>query len=111
MGYAVYQDRTALERGVSRWAGYGVPADCDHPECQERINRGLAYQCESAECGCGLFFCSSHQWGAGHQEFSPKPDSKEWIEHLLTDGSWVIWRIENPERTESLTELLKAARS
>lgn len=25
--------------------GYGVPAECDHPECTERIDRGLGYVC------------------------------------------------------------------
>lgn len=40
MGYAVY------ERG-DRFAGYGVPAYCDFPECLTKIDRGVDYLCES----------------------------------------------------------------
>ena len=25
--------------------GYGVPAYCDHPDCNEEIDRGLSYVC------------------------------------------------------------------
>lgn len=47
MGYAVYEDRDARDHGVTRWAGYGVPAACDQPGCEAQINRGLAYKCEA----------------------------------------------------------------
>jgi hypothetical protein len=47
-----------------RDVGYGVPAVCDQPECEEPINRGLSYICGSdiggGEHGCGLFFCGDH---------------------------------------------------
>jgi hypothetical protein len=50
-----------------RWnrdIGYGVPAICDHPDCNEEIDRGLSYVCGSepygGDDGCGLYFCSSH---------------------------------------------------
>ncbi|MFN6548656.1 hypothetical protein [Mycolicibacterium nivoides] len=47
--------------------GYGVPAWCDHPDCDEKIDRGLDYVCGGApyggEHGCGLYFCSAHlEW-------------------------------------------------
>jgi hypothetical protein len=57
MGYQVYQIN-------GRWCGYGVPAYCDHPECHEEINRGLAYCCggePNSEKGCGLYFCEQHR--------------------------------------------------
>lgn len=42
--------------------GYGVPSTCDHPSCNEEINRGLAHVCggqpPGGEFGCGLFFCA-----------------------------------------------------
>ena len=51
----------------SKWdrdIGYGVPAECDHPDCDAQIDRGLAYVCGSephgGEHGCGLFFCARH---------------------------------------------------
>ncbi len=40
--------------------GYGVPAECDHPDCTAEIDRGLSYVCGGdpygGEYGCGLFF-------------------------------------------------------
>ena len=111
MGYAVYN------RG-GRWAGYGVPAICDHPDCAVEIDRGLAYRCGDIgeDKGCGLFFCSSHLWiGSGDDDpqmcdrccddkppFDPKSDTAEWVEHMLTDESWDQWRRENPERVAEM---------
>jgi len=46
MGYAVYEDRAARDRGVDRWAGYGVPAVCDFADCTELIARGMGFRCE-----------------------------------------------------------------
>lgn len=50
-----------------RWRrdiGYGVPAICDHPDCNEKIDRGLGSVCGGdpygGEDGCGLFFCGEH---------------------------------------------------
>jgi hypothetical protein len=44
--------------------GYGVPAVCDHPDCNAEIDRGLSYVCGGepfgGEHGCGLYFCSEH---------------------------------------------------
>ena len=44
----------------NRDIGYGVPAYCDHPYCNEEIDRGLSYVCGDAlyggDRGCGLFF-------------------------------------------------------
>lgn len=110
----MYEDRDARDRGVDRWAGYGVPAVCDWPDCEAAIDRWLAYKCEdhgnfwgddvwvSAE-GCGLYFCEDHSYETnGHATASPKPDIREWIEHMLTDESWEQWRTENPDRVASM---------
>ena len=44
--------------------GYSVEAICEHPNCNKRINRGLAYKCGndigSGEDFCNGFFCSDH---------------------------------------------------
>jgi len=49
----------------SRWnrdIGYGVPAYCDHPKCNEEIDRGLAYVC-----------CGEQPYGGEHGCFvTPK---------------------------------------
>ena len=49
----------------NRDIGYGVPAICDHPECNKEINRGLAHVCGDepygGDDGCGLYFCDEHK--------------------------------------------------
>lgn len=106
------------------WArdiGYGVPSICDHPDCTEKIDRGLGYVCGGqpygGESGCGLFFCSKHLFGGkclcekcvkqnGEIDrdlcFEPKPDTQEWVDWKLTDDSWKEWRDENPDEVEKL---------
>lgn len=39
MGYQVYWEG-------GRWCGYGVPAYCDFPGCDQEIDRGVSYKCE-----------------------------------------------------------------
>jgi len=113
MGYQIGYD----ERN-KRDIGYGVPAICDHPECNTKIDRGLAFVCKNQEPyggeGCGLFFCSKHhgidgceRCEKGKEPFEPKNDTKEWIEHKLNDESWGQWRNENPEEVSKYNVLLK----
>lgn len=115
MGYQVYEDRSARDLGIMRWAGYGVPAVCDQPDCEAEIDRGLSYRCgDDSDQGCGLSFCSSHLYiGGGEPQmcerccdeeppFTPKPDTSEWEAHMLTDESWQQWRDENAEVTASM---------
>lgn len=102
----------------SKWSrdiGWGVPAYCDHPGCEEKIDRGLSYVCGGepygGDHGCGLYFCSAHlfhyrframQVGAPfckrciayRPPFKPKPEHPEWLEHKATDPSWAEWRAE-----------------
>lgn len=96
----------------SKWKrdiGYDVPAICDHPGCNEEIDRGLAFVCGFEEPyggdeGCGLFFCEKHGGGSlckcckkNKPPFEAKPDHPDWIQWKLTDDSWSEWRAENPE--------------
>lgn len=117
MGWSLGYDST-WDRDI----GYGVPAKCDHPGCNEYIDRGLGYVCcdqnpYGGERGCGLFFCSEHSDGRGRCErcnagadpFTPTPDVREWIEWKLTHDSWREWRDENPEEVAKLREALKTA--
>jgi hypothetical protein len=59
MGYAVY------EIGHGRWGGYGVPAYCEEPDCNEEIDRGMAFACGGEpfanEVGCDQYFCEKHR--------------------------------------------------
>jgi hypothetical protein len=77
--------------------GYGVPAICDYPGCNTRIDRGLSYVCGGqpygGETGCGLYFCGKHLYFwrrakgqhcirciESQEPFKAKPDIKEWID-------------------------------
>lgn len=98
--------------------GYGVPATCDHPECNELIDRGLSYVCGGEPYGggngCGLYFCDKHIYCNGPPQcercvneqppFVAKPDVAEWVNHKLTDESWAQWRADNPEEVSRLHE-------
>lgn len=115
MGWAVGYD--------TRWSrdiGYGVPAWCDHPQCDKVIDRGLAYVCCDQEPyggvrGCGLYFCSDHTRG-DHQctrcyyrspkgPFRPKRDHPSWLRHVLTDESWREWRITHVDEADAMRVL------
>lgn len=116
MGWAIGYDRT-----WRRDIGYGVPAFCDYPRCQEEIDRGLAYVCAGQQPkggdGCGLYFCEKHRshyrerlgqccsrcWNY-RPPFAAKPDHPDWIAHKLTDESWAQWRAEHPDEVQQLTE-------
>ena len=105
----------------NRDIGYGVPAECDHPECHEKIDRGLSYVCGGepygGDEGCGLFFCGEHLRVDGLCErcaspdedgqvvpFDPKPDITKWVQHKLTDPSWAEWRLEHPDEVARMKE-------
>lgn len=110
-----------------RWKrdiGYGVPCKCDHPGCDNEIDRGLGYVCADqqpygGDRGCGLYFCPDHQHMTekhhqlcsrclrGNKPFTPKPDVAEWMRHKLTCETWQQWRDENPEEVKRLTEALQ----
>ena len=108
MGWSIGYDEN-----WKRDVGYGVPCVCDHPGCNRRIDRGLAYVCGGepygGDDGCGLFFCEKHGGGmqcerclAGGEPFEPKPDVRRWVRHKLTHESWAQWRRENPEEVAAL---------
>lgn len=48
-----------------REIGYCIDATCDHPGCDEKINRGLAYACGGMhgndEHSCERYFCHKHR--------------------------------------------------
>lgn len=116
MGWSIGYDDT-----WRRDIGYGVPAFCDHPKCNEEINRGLSHVCGNGEPyggdhGCGLYFCGDH----GGEGLCPrclayksaykkiKPEHPAWLFHKITDESWNDWREENPEEVESYLVLLRS---
>lgn len=114
MGWSIGYDPT-----WNRDIGYGVPAICDHPDCNEEIDRGLGYVCGNAPYGgdshCGLYFCPRHGGGTscercdeGLEPFEPKPDTAEWIAFKLSDESWATWRQQCPAEVAEAKQVLKA---
>ena len=113
MGWSIGYD-AHWERDV----GYGVPCLCDHPDCNEEINRGLGYVCGGEPFGgdfCGLYFCGKHMFYDADAEtqlcercvqsdipFELKPDIKKWRDFKKTDDSWAKWREENPQAALAL---------
>ena len=122
MGWSIGYDNN-----WKRDIGYGVPAICDHPDCDTKIDRGLGYVCGSepygGEKGCGLFFCSKHTVSHSFRgdetrevcfrcdkykpPFDAKPDCLEWVSWKLIDDSWQDWRNKNPEEVKKLKEQFK----
>lgn len=45
--------------------GYVHEAECDHPDCSEKIDRGLSYVCGDMhgedEVSCERYFCAKHR--------------------------------------------------
>lgn len=99
MGYSIGWD--------SRWKryiGYGVPAYCDQPGCDEEIDRGMGWQCEIEECGCRKFYCRNHLYDTDHHTHVAPPARWHplWRDHVLTDESWKEWRDKHPEEVAAL---------
>lgn len=115
MGWSLGVDST-WDRDI----GYGVPAYCDHPDCNEEIDRGLYYVCHSQQAyggdGCGLYFCDNHNFYPEDDEIEgpcshfdagieAKPDHPLWIWFKLNDKNWAEWRAENPKKVEAMRAL------
>lgn len=123
MGYQVYSI------GNNRFGGYGVPAICEYPDCNEEIDRGISYACGGepfSEYGCDRYFCSKHRdyhyFNTGFKEricvlvckrcakkknsFPYKQEHKDWMKHILKDKSWAEWRKNNPNIVKQYKEIL-----
>lgn len=131
MGYAIGTGEGGRD------IGYGVIATCDHPKCDEKIDRGMSYCCGeyTTEHGCGLYFCSKHlqlidieepeQQGVtkpidtgdfytgcdrcakGQAPYDPKPDHPDWVWWKLNHHSWARWRKENNAEVQRMRRRLK----
>ena len=119
MSWAIGYDDT-----WKRDIGYGVPAYCDYPGCEKKINRGLAYVCCEQQPygggnGCGRYFCPEHtmiNYGPDDEDEEPccahedadhiAPEHPDWIRHKLTDITWHQWCLENPDEVKRLKEAL-----
>ncbi len=97
----------------NRDVGFDVPGTCDHPDCNNAINRGMDHVCGSEPYGgdanCGLYFCKDHlelkkidvneepvavcaQCANGKPPFKPSTDTKEWVTYKKTSNYWAGWR-------------------
>lgn len=121
MGWSI-----GFDNNWNRDIGYGVPAICDYPGCNEKIDRGLSYVCGGepygGNKGCGLYFCGKHLFidedatqlcercmkseDEDYEPFLAKSDTKKWIKHKLTDENWADWRKDNPDWVKENKKLL-----
>lgn len=128
MGYAIY-------KVGPRWGGYGVPAICEHPGCENKIDRGMSYACGGepfSEYGCDRYFCVEHKryidiedipnidhegdecaelcerCRKGESPFDYKPESKTWLKHIVKHWSWKEWREKHPEELEKIKQELNS---
>lgn len=80
---------------AGREVGYAVDAECDHPDCHEEIDRGLAYCCggmhDGGEHGCGGYFCSAHLAMTGPSCF-------------MCDACCDVWDAANPNTETALLD-------
>lgn len=103
MSYALGWDDT-----YQRWKGYGVPCECEQPDCKAEIDRGYSHICHF----CGMYFCDDHIYcgyckncydsvlddelevkdGATSEPFPLKPELEKWLHHIETDATWKKWR-------------------
>lgn len=97
MGYSVYWAN-------GRWQGYGVPAYCDYPGCQEVINRGMGYQHpdDGGDLIPRVFVCNEHRYKDIESFDIKRKEHQDWIDHVKTDDSWKQWREENQEAMKAM---------
>jgi hypothetical protein len=115
MSWAVGEDEE-----LGRDIGYGIPSFCEHPDCNEVIDRGMGCACggeHGNHRGCNRYFCERHlyyAWGGegvdatvdllagqlcamcvndGPGRFPTKPDMLAWTYFKMTDPSWHRWRL------------------
>lgn len=81
MGYAIYQVG-------QRWGGYGVTATCEHPDCNEEIDRGVSFACGDepfSEFGCDRYFCGKHRQYQCFLDGEPVEEEDDDGEEIDTD--------------------------
>lgn len=121
MGWAIGEQK---HLGSIRFIGYSVDAYCDQEGCSNLINRGVDYQCDD----CKAFFCytclSKHgakdldigeEWdeefgsselGCTHNVVE-KPEHPIFLEHVLMDESWEMWRAKSYHGAEKYRKQLR----
>jgi len=102
MGYQIYWSNC-------RWQGYGVPAYCDHKNCNNKIDRGMGYQHQDDNDGAtpNVIVCDDHRNASIRQtSIDYKREHPEWLSHILNDESWEQWRDENKEVVKEYRDIL-----
>lgn len=82
------------EDSQGRAIGYAHQAKCDHPDCNNDIDRGLSYACGdmhgATEIGCEKYFCEDHRSNTveDHGDFVCVCDECSAL--LVESGNWVV---------------------
>lgn len=81
------------EDGAGRRIGYAFEAVCDHPECGEKIDRGLGHACGNVHGGEGLgcdgYFCEAHAANSVKRGGSEVEVCDACRDALLGSGEWI----------------------
>lgn len=86
------------EDSKGRPIGYAVAATCDHPGCEAKIDRGLAYACggmHGEEDGCEGYFCEKHRSSTIITNHPSPAKKREYL--FVCTACETAWREENPE--------------
>lgn len=74
--------------------GYAHDATCDHPGCNEVIDRGLSYVCGGMhgedEHSCDKYFCQDHLEWTLEYEGDYKNICQDCMIRLTTSGDYVL---------------------
>jgi hypothetical protein len=72
--------------------GYVHSATCDHPDCNEKIDRGLSYACGGMhgqnEYGCEKYFCEDHLQNAVFEYGEYHNICDQCAQEMLDSGEW-----------------------
>ena len=111
MGYSIGTGKNGRD------IGYGVPAICDQPGCNEKIDRGMSYCCGGSpwnDEGCHLYFCGKHLGLAKHMG-AHEDDNDAWCGNLcdvcrinwaLGDDNYKLWAAEYDPKPDTLQWML-----
>jgi hypothetical protein len=66
--------------------GYNYVGTCDHPECNEEVNRGLGCVCGGMhgedEYSCEGYFCGEHLWCFSYEDTTEEFEDPNLDEHF-----------------------------
>lgn len=73
--------------------GYAHADVCDHPDCKEKIHRGLSFACGDmhgkSDVSCEKYFCSTHKGNYVWHDGEYKHVCDSCTNELIDSGHWM----------------------